>query len=105
MASPPELKVISSSNRLRALQGLVDHAIAQHADIIGLDLDDIAGLEVTRWIEPRAGAGRCSRDDNVAGHQRREGRDIVDQVTKAEDQSRGAVILPRLAIDPRPQPD
>jgi hypothetical protein len=26
------------------LQNFVDHAVAQHADIVGLDLDDIAGL-------------------------------------------------------------
>jgi hypothetical protein len=66
MASPPEDEVIALSNRLRAVWGLVDHAIAQHADAIGLDLDDIAGLEIARRIEPRSGAGRGARDDDVA---------------------------------------
>src|SRR5580693_3637464 len=105
MASPPELKVILSSNRLRALQGLVDHAIAQHADVVSLDLDDVAGLEVTRRIEPRAGASRRSRDDDVAGHQRREGRNIIDEVAETEDQAAGAIVLPPFAIDASRQPN
>src|SRR5258706_5231111 len=93
------------SNRSRTNSwGLVDYAIAQHADIVGLDLDDIAGLQVARRIEPRAGAGWRSRDNDIAGPQRRERRDIIDQVTEAEDQPAGAVILPRLAVDPRRQP-
>jgi hypothetical protein len=29
---------------LRVLQNFVDHAIAQHADAVGLDLDDVAGF-------------------------------------------------------------
>ena len=106
MASPPELTVIALSNRLRAESwGFVDHAIAQHADVVGFDLDDVAGFQIARRIEPRAGAGRRSRDDDIAGHQRREGRDIVDQIAKAEDQPAGAVVLPGLAVDPRGQPD
>src|ERR1700704_6231078 len=106
MASPPELGVITLSNRSWAASCVfVDHAVAQHADIVGLDLDDIAGFQIARRIEPRAGAGRRSRDDDVAGYQRGEGRDVVDQIAKAEDQPRGAVVLPGLAIDPRRQPD
>ena len=66
---------------------------------------DVAGLEIARRIEPRAGAGRRSRDDDVAGHQRGEGRDVVDEIAEAEDQPRGAVVLPRLAVDARGQPD
>src|SRR5260221_8876802 len=81
MASPPELEVIGLSNRSpEESWGLVDHAVAQHADIISLDLDDIAGLQIARRIEPRAGAGRRSRHDDVAGNERGEGRDIVDQI-------------------------
>src|SRR5450759_4617894 len=106
MASPPVVTVIVLSNRSQTESwGLVDHAIAQHADIVGFDLDDIAGLEIARRIEPRTGAGRRSRDDDVAGHQRGEGRDIVDQIAEAEDQPARAVVLPGLAIDPRRQPD
>src|SRR3979411_2795544 len=106
MASPPELRVIALSNRSRTDSwGLVDHAIAQGPDIVGLDLDDVAGFQIARRIEPRAGAGRRSRDDDVACYQRGEGRDVVDQIAKAEDQPPGAVVLPGLAIDPRRQPD
>src|SRR6186713_1585441 len=106
MASPPELTVIVLPNRSRTSSGgFIDHAVAQHTDAIGLDLDDIAWLEVARRIEPRAGAGRRTGDDDVAWHQRGKGRDIVEQIAKAEDQPSGAVVLPRLAIDPRGQSD
>src|SRR5450631_1102277 len=106
MASPPELTVIAWSNRLRAASwGLVDHAIAQGPDIVGFDLDHVAGFQVARRIEPRAGAGRRPRDDDVARHQRDEGRDIIDEIAKAEDQPAGAVVLPRLAVDAGRQPD
>src|ERR1700731_2013581 len=102
MASPPLLTVIAISNRSPTGScGLVDHAIAQNSDMVGLDLDDIAGFQVARRIEPRTGAGRRSRDNDIAGDQGREGRDVVDQITIAEDQPAGAVVLPGLAIDPR----
>src|SRR6202035_4509737 len=91
--------------REQVVDGLVDYAIAQHADIFGLDLDDVAGFEVTRRIEARAGAGRRSRDDDIACYQRGEGRDVVDEIAEAEDQLRSAVVLPHLAVDPRRQPD
>src|SRR5260370_19889659 len=87
MAARPDLGVITLSNRSWAASCvLVDHAVAQHAYILGLDFDDIAGFQITRRIEPRAGAGRRSRDDDVARHQRGEGRDIVDEIAEAEDQ-------------------
>src|SRR5207302_4406689 len=69
------------------------------------DLDDIARLEIARWVKPRAGTGRRPRDDDVARHERGEGRDVVDEIAEAEDQSRGAIILPRFAVDPRRQAD
>src|SRR5262249_32649931 len=56
-------------------------------------------------IEPRARAGWRARDDDVAGHQRGEGRDIVEEVTEAKDQPACAIILPRLAIDAGGQAD
>ena len=68
---------------LAGLVGFVDDAVAQDADAFGLDLDDIAGLQIARRIEPRPRAGRRSRDDDVAGNQRREGRDVVDEVAEA----------------------
>ena len=49
MASPPELTVIAISLRSRAKSwGLVCHAVAQHADILGLDLGAIARLQIAR---------------------------------------------------------
>src|SRR5665647_1361169 len=106
MASPPELTVSAWSNRSHTVSWrFVDHAVAQGPDIVGLDLDDVAGLQIARRVEPRAGAGRRPRDDDVAGYQRGEGRDVADQISEAEDQPRGAIILPGLAVDPRRQPD
>src|ERR1700681_3151003 len=105
MASPPELRGIALSDCSQASYGLVDHAVTKYADIVRFDLNDVAGFQIARRIKPRAGAGRRPRDDDVAGRQGREGRDIVDQVTKAEDQPGGAILLPRFAIDPRRQPD
>src|SRR5580658_9991526 len=104
MASPPELSVMAWSNRW-ASERLVDHAVAQHADIFGFNFDHVAGLQIARRIEPRAGAGRGARDNDIAGYERREGRNIIDQVAKAEDQPRRAVILPCFAVDSGRQPD
>src|SRR5262245_47142471 len=102
MASPPEATLIALSN----LSGsFVDDAVAQDADAFGLDLDDIAGLEVARRIESCTGAGRCTCDDDVAGHQRGEGRDVVEKEAEAEDHPPGAVILTCLAIDACGQAD
>src|SRR4051794_13805668 len=97
IASPPEVEVIVLSNRSKDQSGFVDDAVAQQADAFGFDLDDVAGLEVTRRIEPRAGPGRRARHDDVAGHQRREGGDVAEQIAEAENQPAGAVVLPRLA--------
>src|SRR5215210_7712314 len=106
MASPPELTVITLSNRWRAKsQGFVGHAIAQHADVVSLDLHDIARLQIARRLEPRTSSGRRARNDDVTGHQRRERRDIVDQVAKTKDQPPSAVVLSGLTIHPRGQPD
>src|SRR5207244_5435246 len=99
------MEVIVASNRLRCSSGFVDYGVTQHADIFGFDLDDIARLEIARWVKPRAGTGRRPRDDDVARHERGEGRDVVDEIAEAEDQSRGAIILPRFAVDPRRQAD
>jgi len=61
MASPPEVAVIALSNRSLADSFGRTHSVSsitplrQQADMVGLDLDDIAGLEVARRIEPRAG--------------------------------------------------
>src|SRR6516164_6123486 len=103
IASPPVMVVIVSFQLCS--RSFVGHAVAQDAHALGFDLDHVAGLEVARWIKPRAGAGRCARDDDVAGYERGEGRDVVDEVAEQEDQPRGVVVLPRLAIDARGQPD
>src|SRR6185436_14603690 len=81
IASPPVMEVM-----LVSLQCFVDDGVAQDADAVGLDLDDVPGLEVARRIEPCAGSGRRAGDDDVAGHQRRECRDVVEEITDAEDQ-------------------
>ena len=83
----------------------VDHAVAQLADAFRFDFDDIAGHKIPRRIEPRAGAGRRSRHDDIAGHQRGEGRDVVDQIAEAENQPAGAVVLAQFAVDARREPD
>ena len=106
IASPPEVEVIVAVHSLAEIdQASSATPLRKHADAFGFDLDDVAGLEIARRVEPRAGAGRRSRHDDVAGHQRGEGRDVVDEIAEAEDQPAGAVVLPRLAIDPRRQAD
>src|SRR6185437_4418348 len=74
------------------LQNFVDHAVAQQAYAFSLDLDDVARLEVARRVESRPGPGRRARDDDVASYQRREGRDVVDEIAETEDQPPGAVV-------------
>src|ERR1700757_4379324 len=92
-------RILKRDDDHRALGVFVYHTIAQRADAFGLDLDDIAGLQVARRVEARTGAGRRARHDNVARDKRREGRNIADQIAEREDQPAGAIILPELAID------
>src|SRR4029077_16191834 len=80
-------------------------AIAQLAYAVGFDFDDVTGLEVARRVTPCGGPRPRPRPADVAGYQRGEGRDIVDEVAEAEDQPSGAVVLPRLAVDARREPD
>src|SRR5215472_17706732 len=104
IASPPVMVVIVFV-QLLCSRSFVGHTVAQEAHTLRFDLDHVAGLEIARRIKPCTGAGRRARDDDVAGHERRESRDIVDEIAEREDQPRGAVVLPRLAVDARGQAD
>src|SRR5690349_5584697 len=95
IASPPVMEVMVLAFVL-ASWIFVDDGVAEHAKSVRLDLDDVAGLQPARRIEARTGAGRRASDDDVARHKGRKSRDIVDEITEAEDQPRRAVLLPRL---------
>src|SRR5262249_53517879 len=101
IASPPVIEVIIVVRSLL----FVDYAVAKRTDAFGFDLDHVARLEPARRIEAGAGARRRARNDDITGHQRRKGRDVVDEVAEAEDQPRGAILLPEFAIDLRGQAD
>src|SRR5262245_46430502 len=73
---------------------LVHHRVAQNADLRRRDLHHVTGLEPHRGTSVHAGAGRGSGPDQVAGLERREGADVVDQPGKAPGQTVGAVVLP-----------
>src|SRR5689334_8093737 len=100
IASPPVMEVMAVASWI-----LVDDGVAEHAEALGFNLDDVAGFQPARRIEARAGAGRRARHDDVAGYKGREGRDIVDEITEAKDQPRRAILLPCLAIDSGGQAD
>src|SRR5260370_2362209 len=105
MASPPVDEVILLSNRSKTGSwSLVDHAVAQHADMFGLHFDDIAGLQIARRGEPRAGAGRRSRNNDGTCYQRGEGRDVDDEIAKTENPPARAVVPPPPAVYPARQP-
>ncbi len=64
----------------------------QDADAVGLDLDHIAGFQPDRRIKARACPGGGAADDDIAGHQRGEGRDIGDDLAEAEHHPAGAIL-------------
>src|SRR4051794_38421532 len=76
-----------------------NHAVAERADAGGLHLDNVAGLQPARRIEPRAGAGRRAGGYHVAGLQRREGRQVGDQSVERKHQALGGILLAHLAVD------
>src|SRR5437870_1945933 len=66
-------------------------------------LDDVARLEILRWLAAVAHARRRPRGDHVAGAQRHEAAHVGHQVLDGKDHLRGVPVLPALPIDRRPQ--
>src|SRR5215467_9041681 len=91
--------------RMRGAQllHLVDHRIAQYADLRYPDSHHVAGLEPHRGISVHAGAGRGSGPDQIARLERRKSADVVDQPSEAPSQAVGAVVLPQFPVHARRQ--
>src|SRR3954447_3362044 len=64
--------------------GLIDDRIPQCPDLRHRHLDDIAGLEPPRRIEARPCPDRRAGDDDVAGFECGEDRDVGDEVGEGE---------------------
>src|SRR4029077_5812057 len=79
--------------------GFRGNDVAEDTDAGGFHLDQIAGLQPARWIEPRARPGRGAGCDHVARLQRREGRKIGDQEIERKHQPLGGIVLAHLAVD------
>ena len=56
------------------------HRIAQHAEFLDLDLDHVARFEKHGWFAGHADAGRGAGEDDVAGLERANVRQIGDQL-------------------------
>src|SRR5581483_4243331 len=73
----------------------LDDAVAEHAEPLHLDLDDVAGLD-------GPGVGRRAREDDVARHQCDRPRDVGDEVVHVPDHLVGGAVLADLAVHVRP---
>src|SRR5579862_8867876 len=72
--------------------GIGHHGIAQRADAVDGDLDDVAGLQ-------RADAGGRARGDDVAGKQRHHAREPAEDEVRRKSHVNGARELLALAVD------
>src|SRR5947207_2043539 len=73
-----------------------DDAVRQHAELLDLGLELVAGLE--ELAERRADALGRSRGDDVAGQEREALREDGDALVDRKDHLRGVARLPRLAV-------
>ena len=78
--------------------GGLDDRVGERREPGELDLDDVARLD-----RPRA--GRRAGEDDVAGLERHEAREVGDQQPEREQQVRGGVVLLDLAVDERAHRD
>ena len=78
-----------------------NHGIAERAQVIDLDLDDIARLEPDRRLARHADARGRAGEDQVARLQGENSREISDQLVDLEDELAGARVLHGLAIQPQ----
>ena len=86
--------------------GVVDDGVAQDAEALDLDLDDVAGLQQPRGRAGVADAGRRAGGQQVARAQGEGVRDQREGVADGVDHLVGAAVLDGLAVDPglHPQP-
>ena len=78
-------------NRLPGLT--LDDGIAQFADPLDGDTDDVAVPEEPRWIEACADPGRGARCEDCPGLERECCRQVLDHLAQAEDEVRRPRIL------------
>ena len=71
-------------------RGVADDGVAQHAEPLDLDLDDVAGLQQPRRRAGVADAGRGAGGQQVAGPQREGVRDQRERVADGVDHLVGA---------------
>ncbi len=102
--SPPNAVETTSSDALgcaptssRIGTVALDDPVAQGAETLDLDLDDVAGFD-------RAGVRRRPRQDHVAGHERDRARDVGDQVVHVPHHLVGRAVLAHVAVHERPDP-
>src|SRR5271157_1483153 len=106
--SPPEsasphstpMSALSTTRSTRLVLG--DHAIAQDAKTVDLDLHDVSRLEPDGGLAGHAHAGRGSREDQVSRLERDDLRQVGDQLLDPEDELAGAGVLHRLTVEPQP---
>src|SRR3569832_899448 len=84
-------------------RSLSSDPIAQDADALALELDDVPFRQPAAQLETRA-SGRGSRPAHLARAQRLRARRVGDHVGERVVQVRGRVLAPHLAVDPLAHP-
>lgn len=81
----------------------LDDLLRLLAEVIGAEGDDVAGLEPTLRLHAQGDAGRRAGDDDIAGIEGHEIRNIRDNLSDAEDHRLRAAPLPLLAVHIEPE--
>src|SRR5262249_14199657 len=100
---PPAGSPSDSDDKPLRSRGAVlgDHGIAEDAQAIDFDLDDVAGLEPDGGFARHADTRRGAGEDQVAGLEGEDLREIRDQLVDPEDELAGGRVLHGLAVEPQ----
>src|SRR2546421_794611 len=82
---------------------VLPNRVLDHSQTFDFDTNRVPGIQETWRIEAHSDPVRRTREDQVAGPQSARLCDEVDQLLAAEEQVRGAAVLPELPVDPRSQ--
>src|SRR5882724_10484803 len=83
---------------------VIDDTISQQPDTRHLNLDNITGLQIFGWIEPRTCAARRTCQNDVTCLERAERRQVADEVGDGEYHPVTRIILANFAVHTRDDP-
>src|SRR5271166_3157796 len=79
----------------------IRHGVSQGSNLRDSNFDDVARFQPARGIKPSAGASWRPRENEIAGFQCRERRDVFNELAKTEDHTLGSIVLTQFTVDPR----